>query len=537
MLSKIGGKFKKEVERMVGLMQKAKVIELKQENLSNREVARRTGLNRETVAKYWNEYQRKSQELTQEGADIKAVQDELLAKPKYKSREGRPRKYTQEVEDRLLEFIDAEKQKDKLLGERHKQKITNKQIRGILNDEGHDLSQATINIKIAKLRNRQKHVYIRQQYDFGDRVEYDFGEVRLIIGGVVGTYHMAVFASPAGKFRWCKLYTNQKKPVFMDSHVKFFEFMRGGYREVVYDNMRNVVTKFIGKNEKELNADLIKMSLYYGFKVNVTNCFSGNEKGTVEKSVDVLRTELFAVNYTFNTLDDAQTYVNAQLLKLNEGALILDEIKHLTPYKPPLELAEIGTAKVDKTSLISVDTVKYSVPEELVGQTVTVKKYHDEIRVFVNNTEVCRHRRAFGNGTMKIDIMHYLNTFLRKPGALKNSVALKSLPQLKAVFDTYYSKRPRDFIEILIENFDLEAADVLKIFKDKTANKAEFHAVSVVKQISQIDMQSRAFMVNYSLLIKGNRRREAIATATLGEPHVAIDSQYAELEMKGGERV
>lgn len=57
---------------------------------------------------------------------------------------------------------------------------------------------------------------------------------------------------------------------------------------------------------------------------------------------------------------------------------------------PPLELADITTAKVDKTSLISVDTVKYSVPEELVGQTVIVKKYHDEIRVFAHNSEVCR---------------------------------------------------------------------------------------------------------------------------------------------------
>ena len=101
----------------------------------------------------------------------------------------------------------------------------------------------------------------------------------------------------------------------MDSHVKFFEFLKGCYREVVYDNMKNVVTKFIGKNEKELNTDLIKMAVYYGFSINVTNCFSGNEKGTVEKSVDVLRTELFALNYTFNKLDDAQTYVDTRLLK------------------------------------------------------------------------------------------------------------------------------------------------------------------------------------------------------------------------------
>lgn len=487
-------------------MQKAKVIALKQENLSNREVARRTGLNRETVAKYWNEYRQKRNELARGEVDSRAVQEELLAEPQYKTRTGRPTKYTKDVEERLLKIIEEEKRKDQLLGEGHKQRMTNKQIREVLVDEGHELSQATINIKLGKLRNRQKQVFIRQQYDFGDRLEYDFGEVRLIIGGERGTYHMAVFATPAGKFRWCKLYTNQKKPVFMDSHVRFFEFMQGGYREVVYDNMRNVVTKFIGKNEKELNDDLVKMSVYYGFSINVTNCFSGNEKGTVEKSVDVLRTELFAVNYTFNTLDDAQVYVDARLLKLNENSLILEERQHLTPYRPPLELADIGTAKVDKTSLISIDTVKYSVPEELVGRMVTVKKYHDEIRVFADNTEVTRHRRAFGNGAMKIDIMHYLNTFLKKPGALKNSVALKSVPQLKAIFDKYYSQKPKDFIEILIENTDLSAEDVLNIFKEKTTNKAELQAVSVVKPISQIDVQSGAFMVNYALLVKGGVR-------------------------------
>ena len=94
----------------------------------------------------------------------------------------------------------------------------------------------------------------------------------------------------------------------MDSHVRFFEMMVGSYFEVVYDNMRNVVKKFIGKNEKELNEDLLKMSAYYGFRINVTNCFKGNEKGHVEGSVKILRNQIFAENYTFNSLEDAQEY-------------------------------------------------------------------------------------------------------------------------------------------------------------------------------------------------------------------------------------
>jgi len=34
----------------------------------------------------------------------------------------------------------------------------------------------------------------------------------------------------------------------MDSHIKFFEMLGGVHKEIVYDNMKNVVTKFIGRN-------------------------------------------------------------------------------------------------------------------------------------------------------------------------------------------------------------------------------------------------------------------------------------------------
>lgn len=496
---------------MVDMETKAKLITLKNEGLSNRAVARRTGLNRETVSKYWEEYKRRRHELIENvgtGAvvDERRVQEELLSTPKYTVNGREKRKYTDAMEERLKEILKAERRKDAVLGQGHKQRMTNKQIYGIIQAEGHDISQSTINSALSRLRAKPKQVYIRQVYDFGDRVEYDFGEVRLVIGGVLGVYHMALFSSAAGKLRWVKLYTNQKKPVFMDSHVRFFEFAGGCWREVVYDNMKNVVTKFIGKNEKELNPDLIKMSMYYGFKINVTNCFSGHEKGSVEKSVDVVRTELFAVNYTFNTLDDAQVYADAMLLKLNENSLFEEEKPCLLPAMPPLELADIQTALVDKTSFVSMDTIKYSVPEELVGKEVIVKKYHDEIRVFWANKEVCRHRRAFGSGTMVVEIMHYLNTFLKKPGAVNNSVALKSVPKLKAIFDTYYAKKPKEFIEILMENKGLPVDEIVRLFKEKTSNKAEFNAIVVIRPISSIDMHSRSSMADYAQLLRGGAR-------------------------------
>lgn len=106
---------------------------------------------------------------------------------------------------------------------------------------------------------------------------------------------------------------------------EIFEMVNGVYKEVVYDNMRNVVSKFLGKNEKELNEDLVKMSLYYGFKINVTNAFSGNEKGYVEGSVKYLRNQIFADNYKFDSEQQAIEYMESCLLKLNETSNIEEE--------------------------------------------------------------------------------------------------------------------------------------------------------------------------------------------------------------------
>ena len=64
-------------------------------------------------------------------------------------------------------------------------------------------------------------------------MEFDFGEVKLVINDKVSKYYLAVLSSPAGDFRWAYLYKNQKKDVFMNAHVLFFEMAGGVYQEVV----------------------------------------------------------------------------------------------------------------------------------------------------------------------------------------------------------------------------------------------------------------------------------------------------------------
>lgn len=117
-------------------------------------------------------------------------------------------------------------------------------------NEGFDISLGSVSNHIKIKRDKAKECFIKQQYDFGDRLEYDFGEVKLVVDGKLGTYHMAVFSAPGSNFRWAYLYKTQKNDVFMDSQIRFFDMIGCIYKEVVYDNMRNVVSKFIGKMKK-----------------------------------------------------------------------------------------------------------------------------------------------------------------------------------------------------------------------------------------------------------------------------------------------
>ena len=141
--------------------------------------------------------------------------------------------------------------------------------------------------------------------------------------------------------------------------------------------MRNVVSKFIGKSEKQLNYDLVKMIIYYGFDINVTNAFSGNEKGYVEGSVKYLRNKIFAENYKFPSEDSVIEYMESRLMKLNENSKIEEEKRNLKPTKPPLELANIRKSLVNKYSFVQIENNFYSVPEYLVGLNVTSKIYYN----------------------------------------------------------------------------------------------------------------------------------------------------------------
>ena len=489
---------------MLTTIEKSKIIDLKRSGKSTREISRLLKMDRKTISKYWNEARQKLDELEQKGADARTIQHQVYYPPVYTNRAGRKRKMTPEVLERLIALVEQDTKKNAVLGWQ-KQKLTNVQIHEILLDEGFEVSLSTVNVELARIRKPIKHpnVYIKQQYEYGKRLEFDFGEVKLDLGEGLKTYQLAVFCAPASNFRWCFLYDNQKQPAFLDAHVKFFDLVGGVWDEVFYDNMRNVVSVFEGKNGKKLNDELIKLSSYYGYEIRTTSPYAGNEKGSVERSVEVVRNRLFSLNQQFESMEAVRKYIDVQLKKLNAGSDIVIELTYLTPSPPPYELAEFTEAAVSKYGFISVDGNRYSVPETFVGKRVSVKKYHDEIRILFDFKEIAKHVRSKNKGEDVVDISHFLKAFDKKPGALANSTALKSTPRLKEIFEKHFSDKPRKFIEILSQNKDVSLLELLVIFEKKVKSKPAMIAKDVVSSDLSVKSKSESILAGYAAFAKG----------------------------------
>lgn len=73
----------------------------------------------------------------------------------------------------------------------------------------------------------------------------------------------------------------------------------------------------------------------------------------------------------------------------------------------------------------------------------------------------------------------------------------------KRSFDTHYAKRPRRFIELMLQNKSLSIDELIQLFEQKTKRRAEIIALDVVKPLSSVDVAARATVSNYSILVNG----------------------------------
>ncbi len=452
---------------MIDIIKKNEIIVQYKNGLGIKTIARELGISKNTVKSYIRDYEQKLNILSDETdkSKIAVIQELICAKPSRRNVVRPKTAFTKEVETRFYELIKIDEDRNKVLGS-NKQTLNASLLHRTLVNEGFNVSESTIRNKFKEHKSKFKECFIKQVYEYGFRAEYDFHQIKVKIGNVVKIYHQATISLPKSNYVFAVLYKNERMESFLDSIVQFIAHCGGVFIEMVFDNMSNVIKRFIYKGEKQLTDDLLKISNYYGFKVNTTNPRSGNEKGHVENSGKTVRRELFSLKYEFETEEDLMLYFESELDKRNKP--FLDEFekekKHL--LLAPVhnyELGRLQCAKVNSYSLVSIDSNFYSVPDKYVSKTVTCNVYIGFIIIYDDKSNIiAKHKKKDGKGEYSIDIKHYIDTFLKKPGALRNSLALKQAPKLlRTIFNDYFTTDPKKFLEFLINSKAFDDIDAL----------------------------------------------------------------------------
>ncbi len=431
------------------------------EGQSQRKIARDLGLSRPTVKKYIKAYRESKSKIECQGNNTSLeVKEDLISVPIYNSQNRNKRVLTNDLQLLIDEFILQNKQRrDSGLPKQVMKKID---ILEAIQEKGHKIGYTTICNYIREKEQQQNEAFIKQTYLPGVECEFDWGEVKLCIGGTLIKVQLAVFTSCYSNYRYGFLFDRQDTLSFWQSHVNFFEHTGGVYHRMVYDNMRVVISRFVGKSRKEPTESLLKLSMYYGFDFRFCNVRKGNEKGHVERSVEYLRRKAFSRDIEFDTIGQANSHLLKICAKLNnlplqgeETGTILElfEKEKQKLYSCPqasFECAIPERLKVDKYSTISYRTNKYSVPEEYVGKVIDVRIYAQRICIYAHNNKICEHHRSYGKHTWNIILSHYLHTLYTKPGALVGSLALEQACDLtKEIFTLYFKNDPKSFIELL----------------------------------------------------------------------------------------
>lgn len=448
---------------MITLTQKQKIILKHIEGTSNRNIAKELSISKDTVNKYVNEYEKKKSELLMMNPELdhEELIQAIIEKPKYNSNNREPKIATPEILEAIEECLRInEWRRANGMSKQQMKKVDIYEY--LVNKKKYKISYSTVKRLAKSIEAKHREAFIRQEYNYGEVCEFDWGTVKLAIGGdSYENYQMAVFSPAKSNYRYAMLFKSQDTAAFQQSHAEFFDHCKGNFKMMVYDNMKVAVKKFVGLNEKEPTKALTELSIYYGFNFRFTNIARGNEKGHVERSVEYVRRRIFSEPGCdrFDTLADANRFLAMGCLRLNSqpmsnGNVPLEEFEkeqaYLLPHLPKFESCIYSENRVDKYSTIMVSQNHYSVPDTLVGKMVTVKTFTNKIVIYHDNNNVAVHERSFKLHDWKISIIHYLRTLHKKPGALQGSTALlQADTQIKNIYEQYYSEDAKTFLQVL----------------------------------------------------------------------------------------
>ena len=417
------------------------------EQVSIREVARRTGMSRNTIKKYLNAG---------------------TVEPKFAVPE-RPSKLDP-FADKLAVWLKTETAKSR------KQRRTLKQLHNDLVALGYSGSYNRVAAfarqwRVDRQREQQttgRGTFVPLTFRPGEAFQFDWSEDYAVLGGERTKLQVAHVKLSHSRAFLIRAYLLQTHEMLFDAHWHGFRVLGGVPERGIYDNMRTAVDRVGRGKERQVNLRFLAMANHYVFEPEFCNPASGWEKGQVEKNVQDARPRLWQPMPSFPDLAALNVWLEQRCMELwreiPHGTLagsiadvLADERHHLMPLPPAFDGFVEQSKRVSPTCLISFERNRYSVPASFANRPVSLRVYPDRLVVAAEGQILCEHERLIQrshhlpNRTI-YDWRHYLAVIQRKPGALRNGAPFAELPPGFRRLQEQMLRRPggdREMVDIL----------------------------------------------------------------------------------------
>ena len=402
---------------MISMTKQNDIRQLWRQGDSVAEIARKTGVSRDTVYKY-----RDKEDFSPE-PPIKKVRPSKL--------------------DPYKPLIDQWLDDDLRSGRKQRHTATRVHAR-LVEECGADVSLSTVlrYVRAAKAeRRRDLDQYLDLVWAPGE-AQADFGEADFYILGVRTRLSYFVLTFPFSNVGLAQVFPGENAECVCQALRNIFEFLGGVPTKLVFDNAAGVGRRV---SEQIRVTDLFAAcSAHYGFRYRFCNPYSGNEKGAVENKVGTIRRNLFVPipqvrdvdAYNRRLLDKCMDMSSkkhwikgepeAQLFEEDRFALIGMPLK-------PFECVTYVTRRADKKGKVSVGEKgrhRYSSDPSLARQELIVGLRATVVEIYnADGTLVCIHDRAYGAApTDSSDPASQLGLLAWNIGAWENSQVRAALP-------------------------------------------------------------------------------------------------------------
>ena len=294
------------------------------------------------------------------------------------------------------------------------------------------------------------------QVDFGEFMYYDQD-------GAEQTGYALTISFPYSNKGFTQAFPSQNQECLLEGMKRIFEHIGGVPPRLRFDNMTTAVAQVLKEGDRTLTDGFNRFMLHYRFQADFCNPASGNEKGNVESKVGYSRRNFFVPVPTITSFEE---FNDALWQKCEEDgnrphymkkSQINDlwandraELLELPTY--PFQVFRYAALAVNKNGFVTVDTNRYSLSPALHGETVQAKVFFDRIEFYHDHQLIAGFRRSYGVKEEIYDWTQYVSTLVRKPGAVEHTRFFRFIPeQWRSYLEGSQGKERKSALQLLEE--------------------------------------------------------------------------------------